>query len=268
MKRFTIAALAVALMSSGAYAADVYGKGESLKDGPSGYQATTNWSGLWLGVVGGAAFGSNELNFNAHETKGSTPDSINANIDGLSDQSLFGEAQLGFDYQLGNVVIGLFGGINAGNGEFKASASFDDGDKIADDLSGELTFSQKWGAVVGPRVGFARGKSLIYFAGGVAFGEMEEVDGSVTKGTKTESGKVFPEQETDLLGWFGEIGVEHKLSENIAFKLAGRYTDFGSIDLSKGLDRDVSHSLTLDRDVLAVMGGITFRTNIVRPNLD
>lgn len=268
MKHIGIAALAIALMSSGAaYGADIYNP--STKDAPGGYSAATaNWTGLWIGALGGIAFGSNKLNYDQSQEYGEGYSQHGGiEVDGLSDRNLFGELQLGGDYQLGNIVFGAFGGLNMGTGEFKASMS--GGDSEGESFgSAELTFSQKWGGVVGPRIGYARGKTLIYAAGGVAFGEMEKVKASVSDGDESVSGDVFAEQETDLFGWFGELGVEHKLNENIAFKLAGRYTDFGKIDLAKRSDEGYSDKLTLDRDTLVIVGGLTFHTNTIRPNLD
>jgi outer membrane immunogenic protein len=275
MKKTIVAALAAALMSSGAYAADILGRGDSLKDGPTAAHVSHSWTGIWLGAVGGMAFGNNQLNYDASYTEGGGEKSYSEQggieIDGLGDEnSLFGEVQLGFDYQTGPVVIGVFGGLNAGNGEFKIGAGESDSQGYSS--SAEVTLSQKWGGVIGPRLGFARDNTLLYVAGGWAFGEMEKIKGSLSVNGQTQSADLLPEQETDLTGWFGEIGMEHKYSDSISLKIAGRYTDYSKIDLFRdgksGEGYSASERLTLDRDVLAVMGGIVFRPNIARPRLD
>lgn len=61
MKKTIVAALAAALMSSGAYAADVFGKG-STKDG-AGFEGpvAVNWSGIYIGGALGYGNANHEL---------------------------------------------------------------------------------------------------------------------------------------------------------------------------------------------------------------
>lgn len=262
-----------AVSASCSYAADVYG-GQSYKDTPTVLSSPdVSWTGLWLGAVGGMQFSNNALNFDYNENHSYGENTYSYHegleIDGLGTQGLFGELQLGYDRQLSNnVVIGLFGGLNIDDGEFKASVNASDSE--GNSAGGDITFSQKWGGVVGPRLGYAHGRSLFYVAGGWAFGEMEKIKASVHYNGDSESGDLLPGQETDLSGWFGEVGLEHKLNDNgLSVKVAGRYTDYSDITLFKDAGGNENcnwdEKLTLDRDNLSAMVGLVFRPQSLSP---
>lgn len=103
MKRIGLAALAAALMSSGAYAADINGQG-STKDnfGPIN---KVDFSGAYVGVGVGGQFANIEVG--------------NGAFDGIGADGLVGEAILGFDVRRGNFVIGprIIGGFTNVNTE-------------------------------------------------------------------------------------------------------------------------------------------------------
>jgi outer membrane immunogenic protein len=100
MKKIGIAALAVALASSGAaYGADVFGNG-STKDAPTGYSAgVVNWTGFYVGGFGG--YGNANHNLSVHEytntyceflSKGGSPETVTSNsYFSNNDKDVYGE---------------------------------------------------------------------------------------------------------------------------------------------------------------------------------
>jgi len=253
------------IASGPASASDLFG---SAPDDP-GYaqQPARSWSGIWIGALGGYQIGNSELNFDAKEIQGEDKgqdarvplggleESFDLDIDGLGQQGLFGELQLGYDQQVTQrIVVGVFGGFNLNNAEFSIDASsFNAWDDPQSESANILSFNQEWGGVLGARVGVLKSPdTMFYVAGGWAFGELSQVT--------SEGAKVFENQETDMNGWFGELGMETRVYNNIYLTVAGRYTDYSAITLdsesgSCGADT-CSYALELDKDDLSAMVGL------------
>lgn len=236
-------------LATSANAADPYDRGGSTKDGP-GYLAddvrTASWTGLWIGLAGGYNFFNSELDF-THDRidgEGVRHNIERANINGLGAEGLFGEVQVGYDHQIGNnLVLGVFGGLNLSDAEFEASQSFGD-----DAFSSGLTADYEYGGVIGPRLGFVRGNSMFYVAGGWAFAKLGDVDFHVSEGPSPDS-----LEGPDLSGFFGEIGLEHRIAKGVRLGVAGRYTDYGKETLWSNEDPNCPKEIEVDVDSLSAM---------------
>jgi outer membrane immunogenic protein len=101
MKSFKLALLGAtflvgAVAASGANAADVYGRGGSIKDGPVDYMPAITWTGFYFGANLGAAFND--------EDNGGDDDDDTAFIGGL---------HAGYNWQKhGNLVLGVEGDVD------------------------------------------------------------------------------------------------------------------------------------------------------------
>lgn len=255
MKRIITTSLMLILSSASANAADIFGG--SLKDTPLDVSTSRTWTGPWIGIAGGAIFSNNVLNYDANQTDGESSYHAGFEVDGSGAKGVFGEAQLGYDWQVSSrLLVGLFGGLNISNDEFEASIQ-------SGGYSAKLTMEQEWGGVLGPRVGFVNGNSLFYAAGGWAFGELSKVRATLSNGQQSVGGDVFPDQETDLSGWFGEVGLEHKFDNSMSLKVAGRYTDYGANTLAQGGYQGEGYSaserLELEPSDLKAMIGLVYR---------
>jgi outer membrane immunogenic protein len=167
-----------------AHAADIYGKGASLKDTPT-YMPAITWSGLYVGLHAGSTLGS-EL-----EVKGS-----GENFD--VDESFVGGGQIGYNWQLkGPWVLGV-----------EANYSWID-DEISDEAGNKAGFSDYLASVRG-KLGYAVDRTLVYATGGVAFlGVNDDVKDALKDDT--------------AVGYAVGGGVEHKLRDNLSLGLETLY---------------------------------------------
>jgi hypothetical protein len=124
-----IAALAVALISSGAaQAADVFGRG-STKDAPDNYSAVvSSWTGFIVGGMVGGTFNTTKLDY-ADNISGlpCTDLDVGAGADGISTVGVHFGGLLGYQRQLGRIVLGVegWGGWSNAESEITASAKGD-----------------------------------------------------------------------------------------------------------------------------------------------
>jgi opacity protein-like surface antigen len=234
---------------------------DSLND-PAPQGTAVNWSGIWVGAMGGYQFSNSELDFD-YDDAGSGDSverwqTIDAAINGLGMEGFLGEAQIGYDQQVSDrLLIGLFAGYGINNAEFEAGFASDSDLAYLQD-SGSISYSQDWHGVLGARVGLIKSPdTMFYGAGGWAFGKLDAI--SLTDSTGTT--EKFDPEDKDLSGWFVELGAEHRLAGNIYGTFSGRYTSYGSNTLVSGDEciygpDPCSFSLDVEKDDLAVMVGL------------
>src|SRR5579883_406408 len=195
-----------------AYAADVYKPGGGLKDGLFAGGGDNSWTGFYIGLNAGGGGANHDL---------AIPGSIEFN--GVGGEGFFGGATLGYDKQLGVVVIGAFADYNFSN--------------LSTDLnvSGQGSYSLKldhqWD--IGARAGFVLGqRTLIYGRAGY------------TEAHFAGSGFSF---DHTFNGWLAGGGVEHMLGSNLSFKIEYDFSRYstdtlytnGHVSLTDKLDTQV-----------------------------
>jgi len=200
-KTLTATAIAALLGAAGAAsAADFYAPG--YKDGP--IVAYPSWTGYYIGAHIGGAWSSADF----------TDLNVFPNVAFNSDASgVFGGGQIGYNYQLGNLVIGPevdIGGIGLSHstrevGGFGALSSVSSGFYF--DITG--------------RLGYAFGQALVYVKGGYAY-----YGGSVS--VSDFGGSV---SHNDLSGWTGGGGIEYKISPAWSVKAEYQYFEFNGSEL-------------------------------------
>jgi outer membrane immunogenic protein len=160
--------------------------------------APYDWSGPYVGLQAGYAFGQTEM-YDSDETTG------DFDLDG----ALLG-ATLGWNHQANNLVIGLEGDVSWSHVEGNlASALCGTGCDI--DLG--------WLATARLRAGYAFDNALIFAAGGLAAGVVEmDVDTDYTSGTDTR------------FGWTIGAGAELAVSEALTVKVEYLYVDLGDME--------------------------------------
>jgi opacity protein-like surface antigen len=167
----------------------------------------------------------------------------------------FARGQIGFDYQMGsNLVFGLDATYNLGKTEIGQSASNANGYSSEDDggeayslsdISTDLSIDSMWTA--GARLGFLSSESTLLFVSGGYASANAELSADYDSVVGGEAGGVLNDpdftvawnasaSESDWMsGYYLGAGVETLLTDSISVRVEYRYTDLGSIEVSKDL---------------------------------
>jgi outer membrane immunogenic protein len=217
-------AAAVLLSSPAAFAADPVTDIAPVND----------WSGFYVGVHGGYAWGDADVNDGYLTWFGVPFAGPLANVTDFDLDGGLGGVQAGFQTQSGNFVWGV-----------EADASLTD---ISGD-DGFVTTEINWLATLRGRIGYAFDNFLIYATAGGAAGE-------------TESGLTFgvdPTDEEIHFGWTAGAGAEVLVTENISLKAEYLYVDLG--------DETYTADLFIP-GFLGVQGDVDLTTHIGRVGLN
>ena len=215
--------VAVALLGAGASsAADL--RGRNLLPPAPELPTFYDWTGIYLGGQVGYSWGSDRASEFA--TAGRAP--LGRSFD-YSPSSFIGGARIGFNYQLGSIVVGVEGdieGMNAAEGK--------------GDLGGVVRVRQDWQGSVRARLGYSLDRIMVYATAGAAFTKLEYAYVSPLAGlTETIS--------APKTGWTVGGGVDYAVTDNLILGVDYRYTDYGRFDhLGAGayLGRTVEHEPT------------------------
>ena len=192
MKSILLAGVGVlALGVAAASAADLGRRVEPMRAAPAYLEPIFSWTGFYVGVNGGGAFGRSS--FSAPFASGSF-DTSGGLVGGT----------LGYNYQWNQLVFGVEGDIDA---------SWIKGDGTCGGLSCQTKNS--WLGTVRGRLGYAAGHFMPYITGGAAFGDIKTSISGI--GSNTE----------DRAGWTGGGGVEYAFNGPWSAKLEYLYVDLG-----------------------------------------
>jgi outer membrane immunogenic protein len=221
MKRlFLVAVGLIALMGSAAAADLPPGPGPYYK-APPFLPPAYNWSGFYLGVNGGGAFGS------------STWDSAGGfNMTG----GLVG-GTLGYNYQIGPAVLGVEGDIDW---------SRVSGSTTTPACPGGCTTNDSWLSTVRARLGYAADRFMPYVTGGAAFGNIN----ASTPG--------LPGASATNAGWTIGAGLEFAIAGHWTAKAEYLYVDLGNFNCGAGCSAGaVTDNVSFTANI--IRGGINYR---------
>jgi outer membrane immunogenic protein len=211
MKKLLLATVAVFGFAGAAAAADL----------PSRYAPPPmvaavpvfTWTGFYVGVNAGYGWNTNDNNNNFVDP------ALGVVSNGGSDGGFVGGGQVGYNYQMGQFVIGLETDI-----------------QYADLGGGRSTFGQgfagsnndgNWFGTVRARAGFAIDRALIYATGGFAYGDIGGRSGAFV----APDGTVFAGSGSSTnTGWVLGGGVEYAFTNNLTAKIEGLYVNLDSND--------------------------------------
>jgi outer membrane immunogenic protein len=197
--------------------------------GNSVYAATptANWSGLYIGGNAGGATALNRSSLN-------NPTGIISEKFNLSPDGYIGGAQIGYNFQAGNLVYGV-------EADFQGSSLSDDKNCLLTCAGfGAVNFDQKlqWFGTVRGRAGYAIGSSLFYVTGGLAYGNVKtHVQESLLGGLasidttfdRTKTGYTVGGGVETPLDFLGLFGPNWTSKTEYLFVDLGRATDTYSI---------------------------------------
>jgi outer membrane immunogenic protein len=222
-KLFPLLAAAVAF-SATAQGADLGRPIGSYKDDAPIYGPS--WTGFYLGVHGGYATGdwTGDLTFDGKA------DSLFARDRKIDADGWFGGGQIGYNRQIGAIVIG--GEADISGGGIEGKSRFVSGAPLAGVFAKDIDSKLDYFGTVRARIGYSMGRFLPYVTGGLAWGHTES-DLTVTNvpfvnlfGGPSGKGSV----EEDHVGWTIGGGVEWAVSQAWSVKAEYLYVDLGSAD--------------------------------------
>jgi outer membrane immunogenic protein len=191
MKRLFVAGVALLALASTAAAADLPGPQPYYK-APAFVPPPFTWSGFYLGVNGGGAFGTSTWD---------TAGSINTS------GGLVG-GTIGYNYQINHFVIGAEGDVDwASISGSTTTIACPAGCKTGD----------SWLATARGRVGYAADRFLPFVTGGAAFGNIQATTAGLTTSTTNA-------------GWTVGAGLEFAITPNWSAKAEYLYVSLGKFN--------------------------------------
>ena len=226
MKRVLIAGAFVLAAATPALAADL------PAPGPVPYLPVIpiyNWSGFYLGLNGGGAFG------NSNWTDPFDAPTGNFTVSG----ALVG-GTVGFNYQIGSWVLGVEGDgdwANLSGTTFNTSC-----------IGIGCTTQSNWLATARGRAGYAWDRVLFYGTGGAAFANVQAAAGGLPFFSSTQA------------GWTAGVGVEYAIWPNWTAKVEYLFVDLANASCpvgNCGATGGVNTTVSLNENI--VRGGINFK---------
>jgi outer membrane immunogenic protein len=192
MKRVLLAGVGILALAASAGAADLPRRYEPVpRQQVPAYLPIYNWTGFYLGINGGAAWG---------DSRWTSTGSFD--VDGW----MIG-GTMGYNWQLGSWVLGLEGDVDWTDISGKTTAACAPGCKT----------KNSWLGTARGRVGYAFDRVMPYVTGGLAVGDIRA------------SQPGFSDEETRA-GWTAGGGVEFAFAGNWSAKAEYLYVDLGDFN--------------------------------------
>jgi len=219
----------------------VFALGVAGAAGAQGYDQPVNWSGPYVGVEGGAGWGSSR-----HADDNGFDSGDFQNKGGLVG------GEVGYNWQLSQIVFGVEGDMSWSDIAGRSIGGID-GTCGGDANPNCRTRLDDLGTVRG-RVGLAIGPFLPYATGGLAFGEVQGGEGNPGDTDAFGSGSTY------RTGWTAGAGVEMAVTQQLSAKLEYLHVDLGDGPVFTDTFSDgssASESVNFHTDI--VRAGVAFR---------
>jgi outer membrane immunogenic protein len=184
-----------------------------------------NWTGFYVGATAGGAWAHSDYNFGAAGTSTGSF-GIGGGVAGVT---------LGYNYQVGSVVFGLEGDINASSMR---------GGTVCPGGFSRCDAEIPWFGTLRGRVGFAADRFMPYVTGGLAMGRVNAIVPEVGSASSTRT------------GWTLGAGVETAVARNWTAKAEYLYVDLGRFDCGAACSPSPT---TVKYDAHVVRLGVNYR---------
>jgi outer membrane immunogenic protein len=222
MKRLSALLSAVAMVGAAtANAADLPAAGPAPSYTPVYRTHIYDWSGFYFGIHIGA--GRQENSYTDTTTTVLEPA---GNVSSHAQFGTIGGGQIGVNYQMTPVVVGLEGTWSATSltGFGLTPSSFIPPGGVAGGVQVRDTTTTNWFATATARVGVASDALLLYVKGGGAW-----MRSGLTRDLLQNGANVATASLSDTRnGWTAGAGLEWGITENLSVKLEYDYLDFGT----------------------------------------
>lgn len=186
-----------------------------------------NWTGFYVGINGGGAFGLSNWT-------SPPPATGNFTVSG----GLVG-GTVGANYQLGSVVFGL---------EADADWSNISGTTFNTSCAGVgCQTNSDWLATVRGRVGYAWDRVLVYGTAGGAFANVQAAAG------------FLPFSNSTQVGWTAGAGVEYAFAPNWTAKVEYLFVDLGNASCGPASCGTLTGNTTVTLNENVIRGGVNFK---------
>ena len=238
--------------------------------------APYSWTGFYVGLNAGGAWGNSNIRTNLGGMWIGDVDEQNilsAANRNLSPASFMGGAQIGYNYQINQFVLGIEADANF----FGQSKSYSTGVMTGANPFGlpAPSVGTYWATgkvsannlfTIRPRVGFAIDRVMIYATGGLA---ISSVSFNQNIGYLNESLVTLPitsaagganagSKSATQVGWTIGAGAEWAVTNNISLKAEYLYVDLGSLSFAS------SYTSPVDQSVWTATHKASLRSNIAR----
>ncbi|MBU2327097.1 MAG: porin family protein [Alphaproteobacteria bacterium] len=200
--KFIFASLSVGLIATTATSADLGSVDAPRPLPPQGAVADIihDWSGGYVGVVGGGAVGEVETQTGSGTLFSETP--LRGGLVGVA---------AGYNVQSGNMVYGV---------EADVSWAKVQGDKACAGFPSQTCrYELGWQGTARARVGVAMDRTLFYVTGGLAVAEGNG-------GVDPIVGAIEGEDQQTYFGYVAGVGAEYAMTDALSFKAEYLYTDY------------------------------------------
>jgi outer membrane immunogenic protein len=210
----------LALAAAGAARAADLSVAPIYKAPPVAAPQAYNWSGFYLGLNGGGAWGTSNWD--------------SAGSFNLSGGVVGGTA--GVNWQIGHAVIGLEGDVDWSTLKGTTTSAL---------CAGGCTTNNDWLATVRGRAGYAFDRFMPYVTGGLALGDIKAAAPGFAGATQTNT------------GWTAGGGVELALTNNWTAKAEYLHVDLGNMNCGFNCGVVANNNVSVKSD--QVRGGVNFR---------
>jgi len=243
LKKLLLASAASVLLMGAAQAADI--------EAPP---AVYDWTGGYIGIQGGYAWGKSEAETDIDPTF-TAIDGLD--IDDFEANGFVGGAHVGYLLQSDSFVYGVEGDIEFADLKDKTDIAYIDDATIGD--GGEAEKKIDWLGSLRLRAGIAADRALFYATGGLAVGGVSlETDLSpVAEGI----GLSNDDDSKTKWGWTLGAGVEYAVTDALSARIEYRYTDLGKTDVRVETPAGAGVDGETDNDFHAVRAGLSWHFN-------
>ena len=218
-RKFLLASVgALALTGSAALAADLPSRAPPPVYLPPAPIFT--WTGIYVGGQIGYAWTSGNNQFTGFDPAFGDGGTFLTSSVGGTPNGVIGGANVGYNYQINQWVLGLEGDVNGTSLSNTSVATFADGTVVNAHTSADIQ-----GSIRG-KVGIAWDRALIYATGGVAFGGFN-TDVSFANPAFGLFGSA--NRSITRVGWTVGGGIQYAVTNNWSVFAEYRYTNWGSI---------------------------------------
>lgn len=219
MTKGILATLALVALGGTAFAADL-----PSRKGPvyAPVAPIFTWTGFYVGVNAGVAFTDNSIRTSgtAANTIGNVAASRRPGSVSIDDQGFIGGGQIGYNYQIGAIVLGAEADI--------AYVDLEKRTAIVGTSGATSTFRQELNylGTVRARVGYAFDRALVYATGGLAYGDSKNSAVFSSAANINQVDYIGRRSDTEV-GYTVGGGVEYAFTNNLSLKAEYLYYDLG-----------------------------------------